>query len=258
MKKLDLKTVLTRALNFGTITPEDEQFLMAQKHGKGLYHAFISSWYFTERVTDLLKDIKLASYNLEMVLIALDVKENIKDLSPLEALPINRIKTQELTESRLKTILSSTAELLNNFLLVCSYDCLVKALYEATQNEAIKRLILPVTATAKQRKTDYQGMYESDYYLNNVEAALQFLTAQINELKSRVKTPFVMFNYKGYLPTKTVIKEAILDLDGTEYESATPHHYVEYIRHRYTKDSDRYMGMFGINPWLAFTDRGGL
>lgn len=258
MKKLDLNEIIQNVFTFGNIAPDVGTYLKEQEHGKGLYHAIISSWYFTERVTDLLKDIKLASYNLEMVLIALDVKENIKDLSPLETLQINRIKTQELTESRLKTILSSTAELLNNFLLVCSYDCLVKALYEATQNEAIKRLILPVTATAKQRKTDYQGMYEGDYYLNNVEASLQFLTAQINELKSRVKTPFVMFNYKGYLPTKTVIKEAILDLDGTDYESATPHHYVEYIRHRYTKDSDRYMGMFGINPWLEFTDRGGL
>lgn len=258
MKKLDLNKIIQNMFTFGNIAPDVGTYLKEQEHGKGLYHAITSSWYFTERVTDLLKDIKLASYNLEMVLIALDVKENIKDLSPLEALQINRIKAQELTESRLKTILSSTAELLNNFLLVCSYDCLVKALYEATQNEVIKRLILPVTATAKQRKTDYQGMYEGDYYLNNVEASLQFLTAQINELKGRVKTPFVMFNYKGYLPTKTVIKEAILDLDGTDYGSATPHHYVEYIRHRYTKDSDRYMGMFGINPWLEFTDRGGL
>ena len=258
MNKLDLKTVLTRALNFGTINPGDEQFLMAQKHGKGLYHAVLGHLFFVERTNDLIKDIKLASYNLEMVLIALDVKENIKDLSPLEALQINRIKTQELTESRLKTILSSTAELLNNFLLVCSYDCLTKALYEATQNDRLKDLFIKVSCTPKQRKTDYQGMYEGDYYLNNVEAALQFLTAQINELKSRVKTPFVMFNYKGYLPTKTVIKEAILDLDGTDYDTAPPLHYVEYIRHRYTKDSDRYMGMFGINPWLAFTDRGGL
>lgn len=258
MNKLDLNEIIQNVFTFGNIAPDVGTYLKEQEHGKGLYHAIISSWYFTERVNDLIKDIKLASYNLEMVLIALDVKENIKDLSPLEALPINRIKTQELDESRLKTILSSTAELLNNFLLVCSYDCLVKALYEATQNEAIKRLILPVTATAKQRKTDFKGMYEGDYYLNNVEASLQFLTAQINELKSRVKTPFVMFNYKGYLPTKTVIKEAISDLDGTDYDTATPHHYVEYIRHRYTKDSDRYMGMFGINPWLEFTDRGGL
>lgn len=258
MKKMDLNEIIQNVFTFGTLAPDVGEYIKKQEHGKGLYHALVSSWYFTERVTDLLKDIKLASYNLEMVLIALDVKENIKDLSPLEALSINRIKAQELDEGRLKTILSSTAELLNNFMLVCSYDALVKALYEATQNEAIKRLILPVTATAKQRKTDVKGMYGENYYLNNVEAALQFLTAQINELKSRVKTPFVMFNYKGYLPTKTVIKEVILDLDGTDYEVATPNHYVDYIRHRYTKDSDRYLGMFGITQWLEFTDRGGL
>ena len=257
MEKLDLKTVLTRALDLGGITPGDEQFLKAQKHGKGLYHAVLGHWFFVERTNDLIKDIKLASYNLEMVLIALDVKAGFKDLTPLEAFPINRIKTQELSKERLTTILFNTADLLNNFVMICGYDCLTKALYEATQNDLLKDLFIKVSCTPKQRKTDYQGMYESDYYLNNVEAALQFLTAQINELKSRVKTPFVMFNYKGYLPTKTVIKGAILDLDGTDYDTAAPHHYVEHIKHRYTKDSDRYMGMFGINPWLEFTDRGG-
>ena len=257
MEKLDLKTVLTRALNFGNITPGDEQFLKAQKHGKGLYHAVLGHWFFVERTNDLIKDIKLASYNLEMVLIALDVKAGFKDLTPLEAFPINRIKIQELSKERLTTILFNTADLLNNFVMICGYDCLTKALYEATQNDLLKDLFIKVSCTQEQRKTDYQGMYKGDYYLNNVEAALQFLTAQINELKSRVKTPFVMFNYKGYLPTKTVIKEAILDLDGTDYDTAAPHHYVEHIKHRYTKDSDRYMGMFGINPWLQFTDRGG-
>ena len=257
MEKLDLKTVLTRALNFGTITPGDEQFLKAQKHGKGLYHAVLGHLFFVERTNDLIKDIKLASYNLEMVLIALDVKAGFKDLTPLEAFPINRIKTQELSKERLTTILFNTADLLNNFVMICGYDCLTKALYEATQNDLLKDLFIKVPCTQEQRKTDFKGMYEGDYYLNNVEASLQFLTAQINELKSRVKTPFVMFNYKGYLPSKAVIKEAISDLDGIEYEAAVPMHYVNYIRHRYTKDSDRYMGMFGITPFIEFTNRFG-
>ena len=257
MEKLDLKTVINTGRMTGVLNHEQEVFLKKQQHGKGLYHAVLGHWFFVERTNDLIKDIKLASYNLEMVLIALDVKAGFKDLTPLEAFPINRIKTQELSKERLTTILFNTADLLNNFVMICGYDCLTKALYEATQNDLLKDLFIKVSCTPKQRKTDYQGMYESDYYLNNVEAALQFLTAQINELKSRVKTPFVMFNYKGYLPTKTVIKEAILDLDGTDYDTAAPHHYVEHIKHRYTKDSDRYMGMFGINPWLEFTDRFG-
>lgn len=257
MEKLDLKTVLTRALNFGTITPGDEQFLKAQKYGTGLYHAVLGHLFFVERTNDLIKDIKLASYNLEMALIALDVKENIKDLSTLEALPINRIKTQTLNTERLNAILYSAADLLNGYVMICGYDCLTKALYEATQNDLIKNLFIKLPCTPKQRKTDYKGMYGADFYLNNVEASLQFLTAQINELKSRVKTPFVMFNYKGYLPTKTVIKEAIEELNGTDYEAAVPMHYVNYIRHRYTKDSDRYMGMFGLTPFIEFTNRFG-
>lgn len=254
MEKLDLKTVLTRALNFGTITPGDEQFLKAQKHGKGLYHAVLGHWFFVERVGTIVKDLTMASYNLEAILFALDVKETIKDLSPLEALPINRIKVHEVNEKRLNFVQKSIARTLNDVVMICGYDCLTKALYEATQNDLIKKLFVGVTTTPEARKTDYKGMYFSDHFsLNTIEDCLQFLTAQINELKSRVKTPFVMFNYKGYLPTKTVIKEAILDLDGTDYDAAAPHHYVEYIRHRYTKDSDRYMAMYGLNQWTEFT-----
>lgn len=257
MKKLDLKTVINTVCMTGVLTPEHEKFLKAQKYGKGLYHAVLGHYFFTERVNELLKDIKVVSYNIEMALIALDVKENIKDLSPLEALPINRIKAQVLNTERLNAILYSVADLLNGYVMICGYDCLTKALYEATQNDLLKDLFIKLSCTPKQRKTDYQGMYKGDYYLNNVEAALQFLTAQINELKSRVKTPFVMFNYRGYLPTKTVIKEAIEELNGTDYEAAVSMHYVNYIRHRYTKDSDRYMGMFGLTPFIEFTNRFG-
>ena len=255
MKKLDLKTVINTACLTGVLNHEQEVFLKKQQYGNALYNAALSRWFFVERVETIVKDLTMASYNLEAILFALDVKENIKDLTPLEALPINRIKAHEVNEKRLNFVQKSIARTLNDVVMICGYDCLTKALYEATQNDLIKKLFVGVTTTPEARKTDYKGMYFSDHFsLNTIEDCLQFLTAQMTELNKRIKTPFIMYNYKGYIPNRPVIKEAVLDVALQDDPLiATPHSYIEHIRQRYTRDSDRYMAMYGLNQWIEFT-----
>ena len=250
---LTLEDVIDNTLSSGIFQPAYEPFLRKFPYGDGLYHAVLGHQFFVERVQYLKDQVIKNVYYMELLLTALDVKENIKDLSPLEALDINRIEVLTPDEEKLKIICKNAAKMLNDFVMICGYDCLTKALYAETELEPLKHLFINVTTTTKRRKVSYRDMYYSnDFYIESLEDALQIHYAQMEDLKKRLKMPFMMWNYKGYLVTKGVIEKAKQDLttDGV----ATPHQYIEHIRKRYTKDSERYKYHYGLSQWYEFCD----
>lgn len=256
MKKLSLNEIIDYTLKFGFFQPDYTDFVRNREYGSAFFTTINGHWYASEFTEKTYTSVQRYIYLTELTLMSMDVKDAFKDLSPLEELPFDRIKSHEPTEQVLDIIFRRAAGLLNSIVIICSYDSLIKALYAETQLEPLKKLFIPVTTDPKKRNSfNMVDSYKLDNFpINNLEDALIFFTAQIDELKKRTGAKFPMFNYKGYIATKGVIEAVRKDLNKDNLDYIVPS-YADHIRKRYTKDSGHYMSRYGFRQWQDYCVR---